>query len=35
MVERDGWYHAGIEGRHRRFHHPAKPGTVTIPGHDR
>ena len=32
MVERDGWYHVRTRGSHRHFHHPEKPGTVTIPG---
>ena len=33
MVERDGWFHVRTRGSHRHFHHPEKPGTVTIPGH--
>ena len=32
IVERDGWYLARMTGGHRQFHHPVKPGTVTIPG---
>ena len=32
VVERDGWYLARTKGSHRHFHHPVKPGTVTIPG---
>ncbi|MCY4448796.1 MAG: type II toxin-antitoxin system HicA family toxin [Chloroflexi bacterium] len=33
LVERDGWYHVRTRGSHRHFHHPEKPGTVTIAGH--
>ncbi len=33
IVERDGWYHVRTNGSHRHFHHPEKPGTVTIAGH--
>lgn len=33
MVERDGWRLVRTRGSHRQFHHPEKPGTVTIPGH--
>ena len=33
MVERDGWFHVRTRGSHRQFHHPTKPGTVTIAGH--
>jgi predicted RNA binding protein YcfA (HicA-like mRNA interferase family) len=33
MIEQDGWYHARTTGSHRHYYHPAKPGTVTIPGH--
>lgn len=32
VVERDGWYLDRTKGSHRHFHHPVKPGTVTIPG---
>ena len=32
IVERDGWYLVRTKGSHRHFHHPVKPGTVTIPG---
>ncbi|MYA50729.1 MAG: addiction module toxin, HicA family [Chloroflexi bacterium] len=32
MVERDGWFLVRTRGSHRQFHHPTKPGTVTIPG---
>ena len=33
MVRRDGWHHVRTRGSHRQYHHPRKPGTVTIPGH--
>ena len=32
IVERDGWFHVRTRGSHHHFHHPVKPGTVTIPG---
>ena len=32
IVERDGWYHVRTNGSHRHYHHPEKPGTVTIAG---
>jgi predicted RNA binding protein YcfA (HicA-like mRNA interferase family) len=32
MVERDGWVQVRQTGSHRQFHHPTKPGTVTIAG---
>ncbi|MDE2900719.1 MAG: type II toxin-antitoxin system HicA family toxin [Chloroflexota bacterium] len=32
IVEQDGWYHVRTRGSHRHFHHPTKPGTVTIAG---
>jgi len=32
MIEKDGWILVRIRGSHRHFHHPAKPGTVTIAG---
>ncbi|MCY3805550.1 MAG: type II toxin-antitoxin system HicA family toxin [bacterium] len=32
FIEHDGWYHVRTRGSHRQFHHPVKPGTVTIPG---
>ena len=32
IVERDGWYHVRTTGSHRHYHHPEKPGTVTIAG---
>ena len=33
LVERDGWTLVRTRGSHRQYHHPDKPGTVTIPGH--
>ncbi|MYC29448.1 MAG: addiction module toxin, HicA family [Chloroflexi bacterium] len=33
LVERDGWRVVRTSGSHRQFHHPDKPGTVTIAGH--
>ena len=32
IVERDGWFHVRTRGSHRQYHHPEKPGTVTISG---
>ena len=32
IVERDGWFRVRIRGSHRHYHHPEKPGTVTIAG---
>jgi len=29
----DGWFLVRTKGSHRQFHHPTKPGTVTIAGH--
>jgi predicted RNA binding protein YcfA (HicA-like mRNA interferase family) len=31
-LEQDGWRLARTKGSHRQFHHPAKPGTVTVAG---
>ena len=33
LIEQDGWRLARTRGSHRHYHHPDKPGTVTIPGH--
>jgi predicted RNA binding protein YcfA (HicA-like mRNA interferase family) len=33
LIEKDGWYLVVTEGSHRQFKHPAKPGRVTIAGH--
>jgi predicted RNA binding protein YcfA (HicA-like mRNA interferase family) len=32
LLESDGWYQARMRGSHRQFHHPSKPGTVTVAG---
>ena len=32
LVEKDGWIMVRTRGSHRQFHHPTKPGTVTIAG---
>jgi predicted RNA binding protein YcfA (HicA-like mRNA interferase family) len=32
-IEDDGWKLARTKGSHRQYHHPLKPGTVTIAGH--
>ena len=32
MIEADGWVLVRTRGDHRQFHHPRKPGTVTISG---
>ena len=31
-VEADGWFLVRTRGSHRQYHHPEKPGTVTIAG---
>jgi len=31
-VEADGWFLVRQKGRHRQYHHPTKPGTVTVAG---
>jgi predicted RNA binding protein YcfA (HicA-like mRNA interferase family) len=33
LVEADGWRTVRIRGSHRHYHHPTKPGIVTIAGH--
>ena len=33
LLQRDGWILVRTKGSHRQFHHPVKPGTVTIAGH--
>jgi len=33
IVTADGWRLVRTRGSHRQFHHPDKPGAVTIPGH--
>jgi predicted RNA binding protein YcfA (HicA-like mRNA interferase family) len=32
LVESDGWVLVRQKGSHRQYHHPTKPGTVTIAG---
>jgi predicted RNA binding protein YcfA (HicA-like mRNA interferase family) len=32
LIESDGWRLVRTKGSHRQFHHPSKPGTVTIAG---
>ena len=32
LLEKDGWVQVRMKGSHRQFHHPSKPGTVTIAG---
>lgn len=31
-LEADGWHQVRQKGSHRQFHHPTKPGTVTVAG---
>jgi predicted RNA binding protein YcfA (HicA-like mRNA interferase family) len=33
LLQNDGWVIVRTRGSHRQFHHPTKPGTVTIAGH--
>lgn len=32
QLEADGWVQVRMKGSHRQFHHPTKPGTVTVAG---
>jgi len=32
-TEEEGWKLARTRGSHRQFHHPSKPGTVTVAGY--
>jgi predicted RNA binding protein YcfA (HicA-like mRNA interferase family) len=32
LIESDGWMQVRQRGSHRQFHHPTKPGTVTVSG---
>jgi len=34
-LRRDGWVLDRTKGSHEQYVHPAKPGCVTIAGHDR
>ncbi|MCD6681501.1 MAG: type II toxin-antitoxin system HicA family toxin [Burkholderiaceae bacterium] len=31
-LEADGWCQVRQKGSHRQYHHPSKPGTVTVAG---
>jgi len=33
LIEQDEWAQVRPKGSHRQFHHPKKPGTVTVAGH--
>jgi predicted RNA binding protein YcfA (HicA-like mRNA interferase family) len=33
LVEANGWRMIRVRGSHRHYHHPTKPGIVTIAGH--
>ena len=33
LIEADGWYLVNTKGSHRQYKHSAKPGRVTIAGH--
>jgi predicted RNA binding protein YcfA (HicA-like mRNA interferase family) len=32
LIEEDGWVLVRQKGSHRQYHHPTRPGTVTIAG---
>ncbi|HEY6763359.1 MAG TPA: type II toxin-antitoxin system HicA family toxin [Candidatus Sulfotelmatobacter sp.] len=32
-LKENGWRLVRTKGSHRQFHHPSKPGTVTVAGH--
>jgi len=32
QLQKDGWKQIRMKGSHRQFHHPEKPGTVTVSG---
>ena len=32
LIQKDGWKQVRQKGSHRQFHHPTKPGTVTVAG---
>jgi predicted RNA binding protein YcfA (HicA-like mRNA interferase family) len=34
-LAQDEWVQVRSKGSHRQFHHPTKPGTVTVSGHPR
>jgi predicted RNA binding protein YcfA (HicA-like mRNA interferase family) len=31
-LEADGWFQVRQRGSHRQYHHPGRPGTVTVAG---
>ncbi len=33
LIEKDGWCLVVMEGSHRQYKHPTKPGRVTVAGH--
>jgi predicted RNA binding protein YcfA (HicA-like mRNA interferase family) len=35
LLKADGWYEIASKGGHRQYKHPAKPGRVTVPWHNR
>lgn len=32
LLEDEGWLQVRQKGSHRQFHHPTRPGTVTVSG---
>ncbi|MBC7106542.1 MAG: type II toxin-antitoxin system HicA family toxin [Firmicutes bacterium] len=34
LLREDGWFLVAQRGSHRQFKHPAKPGRVTVAGHE-
>ena len=32
QLQADGWLKVRQKGSHRQYHHPSKPGTVTVAG---
>lgn len=34
LIEADGWAKVRQSGSHRQYHHPTKPGTVTVAGQE-
>lgn len=33
LINDDGWFLVRTRGSHQQYHHPTKPGTVTVAGH--
>ncbi|MEK6795304.1 MAG: type II toxin-antitoxin system HicA family toxin [Spirochaetota bacterium] len=33
IIEKDGWFIVRQTGSHQQYHHPNKPGTVTVSVH--